>query len=299
MCKSVEDREAEKARVKEKHADDRAKLIGVVVQRLIKDNMLAPRWPASKKPTGDCLKRYINATHQRVMSWQEYKRQHAFTANMNVPYRYLFDFIHGGVESHQTVTTKKPLPLVANDEILKVGPPGEHGAAKRKGNNGKQGHEGQAKKKRKKNNHASKGGGATSHVPPGAPHHPPAEASTDKETTLPIADVTITTSVDDDTATSRILGAASRAPTQPLTSMTVPNPEVVLVPQATTITTELHGGTSVVNEDWIQCDKCDKWRRCPLAVLEEHEGEGRDQGWDCSLNTWDAAHANCNVPQEE
>ncbi|CAG9465087.1 unnamed protein product [Pedinophyceae sp. YPF-701] len=50
----------------------------------------------------------------------------------------------------------------------------------------------------------------------------------------------------------------------------------------------------VGKETWVQCDRCDKWRRVQQALLA---GFKDDDSWTCDMNT-DAKFASCEVPQE-
>lgn len=44
---------------------------------------------------------------------------------------------------------------------------------------------------------------------------------------------------------------------------------------------------------WVQCDLCSKWRRLP-----ENVPAPSDDTWNCSLNSWDPANANCSAPED-
>eukprot|EP01035_Chromulina_nebulosa_P022188 gene22188-28726_t len=48
-------------------------------------------------------------------------------------------------------------------------------------------------------------------------------------------------------------------------------------------------------ENWVLCNKCDKWRKVPKTIAVESLPET----WYCSLNTWNPAVARCAVPQEK
>jgi WD40 repeat protein len=48
------------------------------------------------------------------------------------------------------------------------------------------------------------------------------------------------------------------------------------------------------NTEWVQCEKCCKWRRVAWFV----DTHTLSEQWECSLNTWDIDSANCSVPQD-
>eukprot|EP01083_Nonionella_stella_P021295 59079_1 len=51
---------------------------------------------------------------------------------------------------------------------------------------------------------------------------------------------------------------------------------------------------SVVDNRWVQCDKCLKWRRIPTYVSDkELEGE-----WSCAMNKWDFKRNSCEKEEE-
>lgn len=56
-------------------------------------------------------------------------------------------------------------------------------------------------------------------------------------------------------------------------------------------------GKDDVQEEWVQCDDCGRWRTLPPAGdalypqdLPEH--------WTCTMNTWNPSKASCSVPEE-
>ncbi|KAF8822836.1 CW-type Zinc Finger protein [Cardiosporidium cionae] len=53
------------------------------------------------------------------------------------------------------------------------------------------------------------------------------------------------------------------------------------------------------NNRWVQCDKCDKWRRLPGCTDEEYEAIEADDRWECSMNKWDLVRASCSSPEED
>ena len=48
-----------------------------------------------------------------------------------------------------------------------------------------------------------------------------------------------------------------------------------------------------VEDRWVQCDRCSKWRR----VTDEHADISQEK-WFCEMNTWDPARANCQAEEE-
>ncbi|KAL0916994.1 hypothetical protein M5K25_014550 [Dendrobium thyrsiflorum] len=46
-----------------------------------------------------------------------------------------------------------------------------------------------------------------------------------------------------------------------------------------------------INNRWVQCENCFKWRRLPLDALLHHR-------WTCSDNKWDPERCSCSAPQE-
>ncbi len=48
------------------------------------------------------------------------------------------------------------------------------------------------------------------------------------------------------------------------------------------------------NQQWVQCEACEKWRK----VAAEVDADALPKLWLCKMNTWDAARASCDVPQE-
>lgn len=46
-----------------------------------------------------------------------------------------------------------------------------------------------------------------------------------------------------------------------------------------------------INNRWVQCENCFKWRRLPLDALLHHK-------WTCSDNKWDPERSSCSAPQE-
>ena len=52
--------------------------------------------------------------------------------------------------------------------------------------------------------------------------------------------------------------------------------------------------TTAAAAEWVQCDRCRKWRKLPLNI---NSSTLPDQ-WFCEMNRWDPKYANCNEPEE-
>ena len=48
------------------------------------------------------------------------------------------------------------------------------------------------------------------------------------------------------------------------------------------------------NVNWIQCEKCKKWRK----VADFVSMSALPDDWECKLNTWDPVYRDCSVPEE-
>ena len=46
--------------------------------------------------------------------------------------------------------------------------------------------------------------------------------------------------------------------------------------------------------NWVQCEKCHKWRRVAWHV----DSDSLPDDWFCEMNEWDPQNANCSVPQD-
>ncbi|CBZ50001.1 cw-type zinc finger domain-containing protein,related [Neospora caninum Liverpool] len=53
------------------------------------------------------------------------------------------------------------------------------------------------------------------------------------------------------------------------------------------------------HDRWVQCDKCDKWRRLPGCTDTEYAALMANPRWQCNKNRWDQARASCTAPEEE
>jgi hypothetical protein len=49
------------------------------------------------------------------------------------------------------------------------------------------------------------------------------------------------------------------------------------------------------NMNWVQCDKCSKWRSVPLSI----DIASLPEEWYCELNTWNSSHNSCDAAEEE
>ena len=48
-------------------------------------------------------------------------------------------------------------------------------------------------------------------------------------------------------------------------------------------------------QEWVQCDKCEKWRRLPPRISPEDLPDV----WYCAMNTWDVNLATCTAVEEK
>ncbi|KAL7581057.1 hypothetical protein ACA910_005860 [Epithemia clementina (nom. ined.)] len=49
------------------------------------------------------------------------------------------------------------------------------------------------------------------------------------------------------------------------------------------------------NLEWVQCEKCDKWRKLPPEISADELPEV----WYCAMNTWNPASASCSAPEDK
>ena len=49
------------------------------------------------------------------------------------------------------------------------------------------------------------------------------------------------------------------------------------------------------NVEWVQCDKCEKWRKLPPDISADELPDI----WNCSLNTWKPASASCDADEDK
>lgn len=58
----------------------------------------------------------------------------------------------------------------------------------------------------------------------------------------------------------------------------------------------LSGGTDDAdNLEWVQCEKCDKWRKLPPHVSADELPDV----WTCNLNDWNPSSASCDAPEDK
>ena len=50
----------------------------------------------------------------------------------------------------------------------------------------------------------------------------------------------------------------------------------------------------VDSQEWVQCEKCNKWRRLPPRI----RAEDLPEVWYCTMNTWDIRVATCAAPED-
>ena len=49
------------------------------------------------------------------------------------------------------------------------------------------------------------------------------------------------------------------------------------------------------NLEWVQCEKCDKWRKLPPHV----SADDLPDVWTCNMNTWNPSSASCDAPEDK
>lgn len=54
-------------------------------------------------------------------------------------------------------------------------------------------------------------------------------------------------------------------------------------------------GTPLIPEQWVQCDKCTKWRKVAAGI----DPEDLPKVWYCTMNTWNLPYARCGARQEK
>lgn len=50
-----------------------------------------------------------------------------------------------------------------------------------------------------------------------------------------------------------------------------------------------------VSQEWVQCEKCEKWRKLPLHI----SAKDLPEIWYCNMNTWDASTASCEAEEDK
>ena len=63
---------------------------------------------------------------------------------------------------------------------------------------------------------------------------------------------------------------------------------------ATVNETEIEGEDEYEDNNWVQCEKCEKWRSIPASV----DAESLPDNWYCELNDWNDFNT-CKKPEEE
>ena len=105
----------------------------------------------------------------------------------------------------------------------------------------------------------------------------------------------------DAVATSGMSESTSQPlPIQPMSAMGTNSPDgtgKTATPPGPQGVSSSHQPVALIEEDWIQCDLCNKWRKCSKSTLEQHAGEGKS--WECSMNTSNATYASCDAPEEQ
>lgn len=80
--------------------------------------------------------------------------------------------------------------------------------------------------------------------------------------------------------------------------VTVPVSEANIVPESLASTSiesqQAVAGQKGDDRVWVACNRCDKWRALPSTV----DAKSLPDVWLCEFNTYDPAHANCDVPEE-
>jgi len=58
---------------------------------------------------------------------------------------------------------------------------------------------------------------------------------------------------------------------------------------------EMGAETGVGSQEWVQCEKCEKWRKLPLCIFAKNLPDI----WYCSMNTWDVNSAFCEAEEDK
>jgi len=112
--KAFEDGKAAEAAAQSQHTDKRCNLVMTVALALKRAGVYsAGDVTSGKTPTIDDMKNYIttNGGNRRILAFTAYKNAHSLQGK-NVPYQYMFDFVHGGAENHPTVLDRVARVLV-------------------------------------------------------------------------------------------------------------------------------------------------------------------------------------------
>lgn len=68
--------------------------------------------------------------------------------------------------------------------------------------------------------------------------------------------------------------------------------QTACTPVPTSTTT---GGEDEDNVEWVQCDKCEKWRKLPPHISTDELPDI----WNCSMNTWNPSNASCDAAEDK
>mmetsp|Transcript_41804 Transcript_41804/g.75269 ORF Transcript_41804/g.75269 Transcript_41804/m.75269 type:complete len:1351 (-) Transcript_41804:454-4506(-) len=101
----------------------------------------------------------------------------------------------------------------------------------------------------------------------------------------------ITDDDDDETTTNTSRDDSSKPPFKPKGKRGRPRRE----DSNTEKNTGKGGGKDEPKQEWVQCEKCEKWRRLPPRI----SAEDLPDVWFCSMNTWDINLATCTAVEEK
>ncbi|GMH94651.1 hypothetical protein TL16_g12967 [Triparma laevis f. inornata] len=89
-------------------------------------------------------------------------------------------------------------------------------------------------------------------------------------------------------------GTLEQSPTNGANGKT-PNPPQSTTSPTTAPTTAPKPAAPVEDMEWVQCEKCEKWRRLPPNL----SAADLPDTWYCSMNTWDKSTATCAAKENE
>ena len=61
------------------------------------------------------------------------------------------------------------------------------------------------------------------------------------------------------------------------------------------VSTPVNGNEDEDNVEWVQCDKCEKWRKLPPDISADELPDV----WNCSMNTWNPSAASCDAAEDK